>query len=85
MEKIKYHYESDEYRVIKTDETRKKKRFIYFPIIHNKKFYWLHNVEVTERKYICQTADFDDGWSCKLLWKKPYDEWKTIKIRKIKK
>jgi len=80
-----YHYETEDYRVIKTDETRKRKRFIYFPIFHNKKVYWLQNVEVTERKYIEQIAEFDDGWSYMMVWQEPYVEWELEEIKKIKK
>ena len=83
MEKIKYFYETKDYRVIKTDDIRKKIRFIYFPIFRNKKVYWLQYVETTERKYICQTSQFNDGWGCNYSWKKPYDDWELEEIKKL--
>ena len=82
--KIKYYHQTEDFRVIKTNDFREKIKFIYFPIFLNKKIYWLQKVKITERKYIEQIAEFDDGWSYRLIWQNPYDVWEIEKIEKIK-
>lgn len=70
---------------LKTDETKIKKIFLWYPLWVAGKFRWFKTVEVKKRLRIVRYSDFDGGWSFQDYWKSWNFEWNIEEIIDIKK
>jgi hypothetical protein len=76
-QKIKFHnYDYDiikcdktnYYEDVRTSKTILKEKFLYLPIIHNKKLHWLKKHQIRYRLSFMRYTKFDDGWTYKGFW-----------------
>lgn len=76
---IEGHYD---YEVKKTNITREREFFAFFPIWINSNFRWLKRITVLERKFYSRRKEFDDGWSYQFYWTNWKEEWRIEQILK---